>query len=227
MRIGQWVRAFFQQNAPTAVAVAPEPAAQLPPAVSADGPQLAAHYGDFTAFVYRPDFDTFLRTQVLPFREPVHAHLGFLDQDHWPEIHPFNFPGPFYTGPSDTCGTGVCEAPANVMNDAECCEFVFRQPTAYDELHAVLNAAAVEVFASYSSNGHERWTYAACRAWWANRDALLRHLAEAGVAAMNNGQEQQYLHYLRGEAETDLRRYCYFLLHGAYPTNPQVQLPEL
>ena len=221
MGIVQWVTAFFRGNAPVSAA------APLLLARPADGPQLAAQYGDFTAFLYRADFDRFLRTQVLPFREPDNVHLGFLDEDHWPEVHPFNFPGPFYTGPSDTCGTGVGEAPANVMNDADCCEFVFRQPASYDELDAVLNAAAVEVFDSYSANGHERWTYAACRAWWANRDALLRHLADEGVAAMNDGQAQRYGDYLRGEAEADLRHYCYFLLNGTYPTDPLVLLPEL
>ncbi|WBA44198.1 hypothetical protein [Hymenobacter canadensis] len=216
----QWVTAFITGHASVS-------APATPFAAAADGLQLAAHYGDFAAFLYRPDFDRFLRTQVLPFREPDSVHLGFLDEDHWPEIHPFNFPGPFYTGSSDTCGTGVGEAPANVMNDADCCEFVFRQPVTFHELDAVLNAAAVEVFDSYSSNGHERWTYAACRAWWANRDTLLRHLADEGVAAMNDGQVQRYGDYLRGDAEADLRRYCYFLLNGSYPTDPQIPLPEL
>ncbi|MBD2768355.1 hypothetical protein IC235_10665 [Hymenobacter sp. BT664] len=185
------------------------------------------HYGDFTTFFYRPCFDRFLRKEVLLFREPEGKNLAFLDEDHWARKHPFNFPGPFYSGESDTCGMGVEQAPENVMNDADCCEYVFKQPTSYYELLRVLDAAAVEVFDSYSSNGNEYWTYELCKNWWRNKEQLLNNLASAEVAEMNNGQAQLYIAYLNGPAETDLRRYCYFLENGQYPQENSIALPEL
>ena len=81
----------------------------------ADSLRLSTHYGDFAAFFYRPDFDLFLRQEVLPFQQPTTDYLAFLDNDHWGAKNPFNFPGPFYSGESDTCGTGLDQAPANVM----------------------------------------------------------------------------------------------------------------
>jgi hypothetical protein len=47
------------------------------------------------------------------------------------------------------------------------------------------------------------------------------------VVEMNQGQAQHYIDYLNGEAEMDLRRYCYFLENGIYPLNEQAILPEL
>jgi len=55
----------------------------------------------------------------------------------------------------------------------------------------------------------------------------MRKLVTKEVMAKNEGQAQLYLDYLNGEAETDLRRYCYFLEHGVYPLNEQTVLPEL
>ncbi|OON69460.1 hypothetical protein [Hymenobacter sp. CRA2] len=192
-----------------------------------DSRRLSDRYGSFNTFLYQPHFDLFLRKEVLPFQQPSKLHLGFLDMNNWRERHPFNFPGPFYVGESDTCGTGVCEAPINVGNDAHCCEYVFRQPSTYEELAYVLNAAVVEAFDSYSSNGNEYWTYEACKAWWRNREIIVRDLLDPRVARMNNGQNLLYLKYLQGEAEMDLRRYCFFLEHGVYPSQAGVALPEL
>jgi hypothetical protein len=189
--------------------------------------QFEQHYGDFTSFLYRADFDIFLRKEVLLFWEPNTEYKAFLDKNHWPEKHPFNFPGPFYTGESDSCGTGIVQAPVNAANDAHTCEYIFRQPSSYYEFLCVLNAAAVEVFDSYSSNGNDYWTVEACKSWWQNRTWLMRKLTTKEVMAKNEGQAQQYLDYLNGKAETDLRRYCYFLDHGVYPLNEQTVLPEL
>lgn len=188
--------------------------------------RFAQYYGDFTPFLYRPDFDLFLRKEVLYFREPANPHNDFLDHNHWPNINPYNFPGPFYTGESDTCGTGIVQAPDNVANDINYCEYVFKQPTNYYEFLCLLNAAAVEVRDSYSSNGNDCWTHEACKTWWRSRTVLMRALARPEVIRVNNGQAQLYLDYLNGDAEMDLRRYCFFLLHGIYPDD-QAVLPEL
>ncbi len=186
-----------------------------------------SHYGEWERFLHQPDFDNFLRGQVLYFWEPGEANKTFLDKSHWAYKHPFNFPGPFYAGESDTCGTGIDQAPANVVIDSMGCEYVFRQPADYYELLCVLNAAAIEVFDSYSSDGNHHWTYQACRQWWRNRSHLLHDLSRPETIAANNGQAQRYAEYLRGAAELDLRRYCYFLENGVYPPAGLVALPVL
>jgi len=193
----------------------------------ADSLRLSTHYGDFAAFFYRPDFDLFLRQEVLPFQQPTTDYLAFLDNDHWGAKNPFNFPGPFYSGESDTCGTGLDQAPANVMLDANGCEFVFQQPATYYELLCVVNAAAVEVLDSYSSNGNDHWTTEICRNWWHNRGPLLRALQEEKIVKRNEEQAQLYFDYLQGAAEIDLRRYCYFLETGHYPATEGTALPAL
>jgi hypothetical protein len=195
--------------------------------IASESKRFIAYYGNFNSFLSTPHFDTFLRTEVLFFREPDNQYNTFLDENHWQEKHPFNFPGPFYTGYSDTCGTGVWEAPSNVMNDANCQEYVFRQPKDFAELLQVLDAAAAEVFDSYSSNGNDYWTYEACKEWWSNRAQLIVALMDEELVRMNNGQAQAYINYLNGEAETDLRRYCYFLIHGSYPVEGTAALPSL
>lgn len=189
--------------------------------------QFQQQYGEFAAFLYRPDFDVFLRKQVLFFWEPGSANKTFLDKSHWLKKHPFNFPGPFYAGESDTCGTGIAAAPENVVNEPHIGEYIFRQPGSYYELQCVLNATAIEVFDSYSADGNEHWTYAACRQWWGNRAQILRHLSRPEVVAANDGQAQRYAEYLRGPAEMDLRRYCYFLENGTYPPAASTALPDL
>lgn len=237
------LKAFFQRNSPISIPTAPaaqEPAfdidAYLAPfrtrlledfkQAELASKQFEQQYGDLTSFLYQPDFDRFLRKQVLLFWEPGEVNKSFLDHNHWAKKHNFNFPGPFYTGESDTCGTGIAQAPANVANDAHGCEYVFKQPTTYYEVLCLLNAAAVEVLDSYSSNGNEYWTVEACKDWWQNRDGLLRYLTREEVIKSNEGQAQHYLAYLKGEAEMDLRRYCYYLEQGVYPPNDAI-LPEL
>ncbi|RSK32422.1 hypothetical protein [Hymenobacter metallilatus] len=201
--------------------------AQKASAVVQEPKPLSEHYGNFHTFLYRPDFDWFLKTEVLPLGPRTRAAVECFDANHWQKKHPFNFPGPFYTGESDTCGTGVCEAPDNVANDEYSCEFVFRQPQNYPQFLHVLDAAAVEVLESYSANGNEYWTYAACKEWWRSRGELVAALSHPDVQRANNGQAQAYLAYLDGAAETDLRRYCYFLENGQYPADKSTALPPL
>jgi hypothetical protein len=244
MSILAFLKALFQSNRPSRIAPASsvqEPAfdidAYLAPfkaRLVADfkqaelaSQQFEQHYGDFTHFLYRADFDLFLRKQVLLFWEPTTEYQDFLNKNHWPDKHPFNFPGPFYTGESDSCGTGIVRAPVNAANDAHNCEYIFKQPSNYYDFLCVLNAAAIEVFDSYSSNGNDYWTVEACKSWWQNRAWLMQNLTTKEVIARNEGQAQRYLDYLNGEAEMDLRRYCYFLEHGFYPLNEQAVLPDL
>src|SRR5258707_8089864 len=81
--------------------------------------KLTTLYGaDFYSFLYRSNLDNFIRHEILPqlARSPD-GDVTFLDFNHWPQRHPFNFPGPFYSGISDTCGTGDTEAPDNLLYD--------------------------------------------------------------------------------------------------------------
>jgi hypothetical protein len=126
---------------------------------------LKERYGeDFTAFLYRRDLYDVLNREALPLLQPT-ANNDFLAGSYWAKKHPFNFPGPFYSGETDTCGTGVPEAPDNILFDGYCCEYIFRQPRNYQEFIAVKDAAAVEVFDSYACDGHQHWTGQACREW--------------------------------------------------------------
>lgn len=201
--------------------------AQKAAAIVQEPESLAEYDGDFHPFLYRPDFDWFLKTEVLPLWPHTQRTADVFDSNHWSNKHPFNFPGPFYTGESDTCGTGICQAPDNVALDEYGCEFVFRQPQNYPQLLRLLDAAAVETLASYSANGNEHWTYSACKDWWHNRRELVVALSQPAVQRANNGQVQAYLEYLAGAAATDLRRYCYFLENGQYPADKNAALPLL
>lgn len=182
---------------------------------------------DFNTFFYRPEIGEIIRKELLPVLEPFESSRYCLDNDHWLEKHPFNFPGPFYTGESDTCATGHVEAPENVLYDSYTQEYIFKQPQSFVELVSVIDAAAVEVFDSYSCNGNSYWTYEKCKQWWKNKPQLLELLKEPEIAAVNAGREQLYIDYLNTTAETDLRRYCFFLENGYYPGSENTNLPSL
>jgi hypothetical protein len=184
-------------------------------------------YGsDFNGFFYRPGIEGVIKNELLPILDPEGPSHNYLDNNYWREKHPFNFPGPFYTGESDTCATGDSEAPANVMYDSYTREYVFKQPQSFAELVCVIDAAAVEVFDSYSCNGNSYWTYDRCRYWWQSKPYLLEQLKDPEVISSNGGRVQLYADYLNSDAETDLRRYCFFLENGYYPSG-NVTLPDL
>lgn len=190
-------------------------------------PMLEDRYGkDFFSFFYRHDADEMIRRELLKVLEFSASSLDCLDNDHWPQKHPFNFPGTFYTGESDSCGTGETEAPFNVLFDANCQEYVFKQPQSYAELLCVIDAGAVEVFDSYSCNGNKYWTYSQCKNWWAGKADLIYQLNDSALKEMNRGREQLYIDYLNSDAEYDLRRYCFFLENNFYPGDG-VALPDL
>ncbi|RZL12555.1 MAG: hypothetical protein EOO62_10695 [Hymenobacter sp.] len=185
------------------------------------------HYPDFNAFLYRPAAADFIRREVLPIRNGDIPNNACLDNSHWLNKHYLNFPGPFYTGESDTCGTGDGEAPANVLYDSNNCEYVFRQPQNFTEFLGLLNAAGIEVLDSYSCDGNDHWTVALCREWWRGKSEIIGRLGSPAFHKTNGIRTQLYLDYLVGPAETDLRRYCYFLENGTYPATGDVILPSL
>ena len=190
--------------------------------------KVKSRYGDdFSAFLYSSNVDKIIKDELLPFLEAPEHYNGFLDQNHWIEKHPFNFPGPFYTGQSDSCGTGDVEAPDNVMYDSNCFEYIFKQPSSFEELLSVFDAAAVGVFDSYSCNGNHFWTYNLCKEWWRRRHELIEQLNTDEVKKMNSDRVQLYLDYLDSDAEVDLRRYCFFLENNYYPASDSVLLPDL
>jgi hypothetical protein len=185
-------------------------------------------YGnDFTAFFYRQNLDIFIRKEILPFRNPNSKKNTFLDNSYWKVKHPFNFPGPFYTGESDTCCTGEPEAPNNVMSDENAMEFVFRQPQTFVELLGVVDAAYFETFDSYSCDGNKHWTYSKCKEWWKNRFDFIAEMNKTETTEVNGDSVNLFENYLKSEAEKDLKRYCYFLENGNYPNVEITALPQL
>lgn len=185
-------------------------------------------YGsEFDTFFYRPNFDTFIRTEILPFRQPGSKHNNFLDNSYWNVKHPFNFPGPFYTGESDTCGTGDVEAPNNVMYDENAMEFIFRQPQTFEEFLGVVDAAAVEVLNSYSCDGNNFWSYAKCKEWWKNRFDIISEMNKDETKKVNGNRVGLFESYLKSNAESDLKKYCYFLENGIYSKANTTTLPQL
>jgi len=140
----------------------------------------------------------------------------------WNDKDILNFPGPFYTGESDTCGTGIIEAPNNVIFNEHCMEFVMIQPRNKTELLQLWNAGACEVLGSYYCNGNKYWTTEKVRYWWKNKDDILELLKNNDLIKRNRNQEKRYLHYLDNFAEIDLKKYCYFLDNGYYPTDEKL-----
>lgn len=184
-------------------------------------------YGNnFDTFFHRPNFDTFIRTEILEFRQPDHNYNNFLDNSHWNIKHPLNFPGPFYTGESDTCGTGEIEAPNNVIYDKNAMEFIFRQPQTFEDFLGIIDAAAVEVLDSYSCDGNRFWTYAKCKEWWHNRFDIISEMNKTETKKVNGARNGLFESYLKGNAQTDLERYCYFLENGIYPGPEITLLPQ-
>lgn len=191
-------------------------------------PKIEQVYGkDFNSFLYRADIDKVIRHELIDLVGLSKVNRDCLDDDHWDKRHPFNFPGPFYTGESDTCGTGDSEAPMNVMYDSYCCEYIFKQPKTYVELLCVIDAAAVEVFDSYSCNGNNHWTIDLCKQWWKQKPYLIEQLNHPEVMKVNGGRQQLYIDYLNSDAGLHLRQYCFFLDSGRYPTHENTILPEL
>ncbi|MGI4862515.1 MAG: hypothetical protein ACRYFZ_01230 [Janthinobacterium lividum] len=241
MNFLDFLKGIFNTQALPSATLPATPARKLIPAVNHGELYIASHlvdieleavdftqrFGpDFNAFVYQPDVANFIRQQVLSFRYPGVQHVECLDTSHWQEIHYLNFPGPFYTGNSDTCDTGPYEAPNNVLRDNHAMEFVFQQPQNFTEFLCTLDAAAIEVLDSYSCDGNEHWTYRLCREWWRSKAEIIRRLSTPAFHETNGSRTQLYIDYLNGAAETDLRKYCYFLENGHYPTESDT-LPPL
>lgn len=189
---------------------------------------LKDRYGeDFIAFLYRRDLYEVLNRETLALLQP-NGNNNFLDHGYWNDKHPFNFPGPFYTGQTDTCGTGVPVAPDNVLFDGYCCEYVFRQPRNYTELIGVMDAAAIEVLDSYACDGNRHWTWQTCREWWRDRDELIHYLLHDPEYLKANGERGMlYVDYLNSAAKQDLQKYCFFPENDSYPSEDVMRLPEL
>jgi hypothetical protein len=223
MNIFQWTKGVFRFG----------PKKSDPPIWALKDPETEAQtlkerYGeDFTAFLYRRDLYDVLNREALPLLQPT-ANNDFLARSYWAKKHPFNFPGPFYTGETDTCGTGVPEAPDNILFDDYCCEYIFRQPRNYEEFIAVKDAAAVEVFDSYACDGSEHWTGQACREWWQNREEIIQRLLHDPEYRKQNGERGTlYVDYLNSAARRDLQKFVFFLENGRYPPEEGTLLPEL
>lgn len=143
----------------------------------------------------------------------------------WSSKGELNFPGPFYTAETDTCGTGIIESPNNVIFNENFQEFVMIQPRIKSELYQLWLAADVEVFGSYYCDGNDHWTVQEVKYWWLNRTFILECLTNKELIENNCNQEKRYRFYIQDFAEEDLKKYCFFLDNGYYPTDEA--LPEL
>ncbi|MFD6891099.1 hypothetical protein [Streptomyces sp. NPDC059957] len=149
-----------------------------------------------------------------------------------------NVPGPFWTGVTDNCWTGRMEAPDSVLYTAEsahCTEYVFRQPRNPSEVRALAEAAWAEPCGEYYCDGDLRWTPAGVRAWWAGRERVVEHLAEAladfGAGGSAGDADaaagvREFQGYLAGGLADDLRAYLFRLEEGRYPEAGE-RLPRL
>jgi hypothetical protein len=156
--------------------------------------------------------------------------------DNWADKHWLNVPGPFYTGPSDNGWTGRLHAPRHVLYGGEYLnEFVYRQPRTKAEIDSVHTAAAQDPCRGYSADGDERWTPDAVRTWWSERAGVVQHITALLTLWSASTDEQEieaaegardFLAYLAGDLENDLRAYLFRLEQGHYP-HPDEQLPAL
>lgn len=159
------------------------------------------------------------------------------DGTKWAEKHWLNVPGPVYTGQTDTCWTGRYCAPRHVLYGGEFYnEFVYRQPKSPAEVEALLAAANEDPFDGYAFDGDSRWTPIAVHAWWLDRRRVEQHVADLlaeWTAEEVHPQEAEaaegardFLAYLAGDLETDLRAYLFRLESGRYPDKGD-RLPNL
>ncbi|MCS7475275.1 hypothetical protein ACFFQW_29620 [Umezawaea endophytica] len=156
---------------------------------------------------------------------------------NWAEKLWLTVPGPFYTGETDTGWTGRTFAPRHVLYGGEYdTEFVYRQPKTRAEVERLLGAAGFEPLGGYSGDGDSRWTPDAVRAWWDQRGRVEEHVlallavwttesARQVVAEAAEGA-RDFLAYLAGDLEADLRAYVFRLEQGRYPDVGE-RLPEL
>ncbi|MCY2962337.1 MAG: ferredoxin [Planctomycetota bacterium] len=137
--------------------------------------------------------------------------------------NPLNIPGPFYGAETDTCETGIAEAPHNVLLDPLGQEFVFMQPRGADELQDIISAAICECFVGYGADGDDHWTLTLIREWWRSRlDLLALSTKTKGLAESRCRWER----ILSGEGEAYLREYAFLVENGRLSSDMDA-LPEI
>ena len=99
--------------------------------------------------------------------------------------------------------------------------------SSYERTQRKIFAAEGLLADGYSCNGNTHWTVDLCRQWWKEKSHLIEQLNHPEVKKVNGGREALYVDYLNSDAEMDLKRYCYFLETGAFPSKPDSRLPDL
>jgi hypothetical protein len=155
--------------------------------------------------------------------KPVTSLAGQFFQSAFSKRNPLNIPGPFYGAETDTCETGIAEAPFNVLLDHSGQEFVFRQPRSEDELRDIISAAICECFVGYGADGDDKWTLPLIREWWRSRHELLA--LSSKVREMPESK-LQWQRILSGEGEAYLRAYAFFVETRRLPSDNDA-LPEI
>jgi hypothetical protein len=171
--------------------------------------------------------------------DPVSA-LSAADREcfaeRWDDLCELNVPGPFYAGETDTCWTGRLHAPGNVMYGGEyLSEYVFRQPRDAAEVAGIVEAAWQDPFRGYGCNGDEHWMPESVRAWWRARARVTGSVRDSlkVLESEDRGESREaaqgardFLAYIDGGLEHDLRRYLFRLETGRYPVRGE-SLPEI
>jgi len=154
----------------------------------------------------------------------------------WAERRWMNTPGPVYTADSDFALLGPTNVPEHVALDDERIDIVYRQPCTLAEASRVIRAASIDPFTGYACDGNKFWTPDGVREWWARRGEILRHIEENLMSDSWWGFpcELPVVHtvatswktFLKSRAEEYLRKYCYFLDTGKWPSAGD-HLPDL
>ncbi|GAA1385978.1 hypothetical protein GCM10009639_09190 [Kitasatospora putterlickiae] len=142
----------------------------------------------------------------------------------WKNRNRYNVPGPFYTGWTDTGGTGPVYAAGLVGHCPSFMEVVLVQPRTPEQVRTLLyGAAAPEPTGGYAWGGDDHWTPQAVRQWWAERHALREWFDDEESGFTEAGH-----HWAAWEADlaTYLRGYLFWLIERRRPWSDE-ELPPL
>ncbi len=156
------------------------------------------------------------------------------DMDGWEAKRWMTVPGPFFSGQTDNCHTGMMEAPDLVVYDSDGYEIVYRQPTTPEQVEKILRAAWADPYGGYSWDGDKYWTPESVRDWWTDRGRVREFIEQqwieegmagtpiAGPASRFPTEDARYglVRYaedLAGPLESRLRGYLFWLLEGREP----------
>ena len=157
----------------------------------------------------------------------------------WQEKYWKNIPGPIYsTNLNMISGLASSEMREHALCDDHC-EFMWRQPSTAPEFERCLSAIECDEVNSFQVDGNNHWKSQGVRAWWKQRNDLLRW-AKYELSILIPGERYlhgvliqpdrrpltEYINFLEKHAEEYLRSYL-FLLDQGREALVDDKLPEL